>query len=237
MKSISASLALIAYCAWLPSAAAQPLAKPLADFDKMVSELRTGSVVGEPIRAGNTTVIPFAAVQFGLGSAGAAAAGAGGLGAKTIPLGVVVVEGDDVRVESLPYREEKPSATMHQLIQGIIDRKVSFMVNGINLGNTPGSASDLAPMIAALTGQTTVMVNGLNLGNLNTPRPAAPDKDTIANLEAAAARSPTAEAYCKLGDALRKANQKARALAAYQRAMQIRPDYADAVRAAADLNK
>ena len=41
-----------------------PLAKPLADFDKLVSQLKVGGVVGEPIRAGDTTVVPFAKIQF-----------------------------------------------------------------------------------------------------------------------------------------------------------------------------
>ena len=120
--------------------------------------------VGEPIRAGDTEVVPFAAVQFGLGSAGAMAGFVGGVGAKTVPLGVLIVEGDDVRVELLPRQEEKSSALMQQLIQGIIDRKVSFMVNGVNLGNAPGNVADLTPMITGMMGQTTVMVNGLNLG-------------------------------------------------------------------------
>ena len=35
-----------------------PLAQPLADFDKLVSQLKISSVVGEPIRAGDTAVIP-----------------------------------------------------------------------------------------------------------------------------------------------------------------------------------
>ena len=167
-RTISALFPLAASFAWVGGA--QSLAKPLADFDKMVSELKTGSVVGEPVRAGNTTVVPFAAVEFDLGSAVKAV---GTMGTKTVPLGVVIVEGDDVRVELLPAREEKSSATLHQLIQGILDKKVSFMVNGINLGNAPGSVSDLTPMVNSMMGQTTVMVNGLNLGNLTAPRPSA----------------------------------------------------------------
>lgn len=43
---------------------------------------------------------------------------------------------------------------------------VSFMVNGLNLGNATGSVADLTPMIQEMMGQTTVFVNGLNLGNL-----------------------------------------------------------------------
>ena len=233
MTTISKSLALAACAAcWALAGNAQPLAKPLADFDRMVSELRTSSAVGDPIRVGDTTVIPFAAVHFGLGSAGAMAGFAGGMGAKTVPLGVVIVEGDDVRVELLPQREEKQSAMMQQLIQAIIDRKVSFMVNGVNLGNAPGNVADLTSIMNGMMGQTTMMVNGLNLGNLRAPLQAPADADkAIADLEAAARRNPTAENYFKLGEAWRKSGRKDKAAAAYRRAIELRPGYAEAIKA------
>ena len=228
------ALVLLASLAW--SAHAQPLAKPLADFDEMVSELKSSGVVGEPIHSGNTTVIPFAAVQFGLGSLGAPIGGAGGMGAKTVPLGVVVIDGDDVRVESLPVQAEKSPATMQQLIQGIIDRKVTFMVNGLNIGNATGTAADFAPMLAAMMGTKNVLVNGLNLGNLAAPKGQAAGADkTIADLQAAVAKTPTAEGYFKLGEALRKANQNERAAAAYRQALKLRPNYAEASQALAKL--
>lgn len=168
-------LGFLAVCLglWTIALQAQPLAKPLADFDKMVAELKTSNVVGEPIRAGNTTVIPFASVQFSLGSAGSTVPAAGALAAKTVPLGVVIADGDDVRVDLLEPPTEKSQALIGQLIQAILDRKVSFMVNGLNVGNAPGNVTDLTPMINGMIGQTTVMVNGLNLGNLRAPQPPA----------------------------------------------------------------
>ena len=233
-KSIS-----VAVCVawWAASGIAQPLAKPLADFDKLVSELKASSVVGEPIRAGDTEVVPFAAVQFGLGSAGAMAGFVGGMGAKTVPLGVVIVEGDDVRVELLPRQEEKPSALMQQLIQGIIDRKVTFMTNGVNLGNAPGNVADLTPMITGMMGQTTVMVNGLNLGNLKTPGPAADVDKAMAEVEAGVRKNPTAENYFSLGEAWRKIGRKDKAAAAYRKAIELRPGYAEAINALAGLKE
>jgi uncharacterized spore protein YtfJ len=222
---------------WAASGIAQPLAKPLADFDKLVSQLKVSSVVGEPIRAGDTEVVPFAAVQFGLGSAGAMAGFVGGVGAKTVPLGVVIVEGDDVRVELLPRQEEKSSALMQQLIQGIIDRKVTFMVNGVNLGNAPGNVADLTPMITRMMGQTTVMVNGLNLGNLKTPGPAADVDKAMADMEAGVRKNPTAENYLSLGEAWRKIGRKDKAAAAYRKAIELRPGYAEAIRALAGLKE
>jgi len=230
--TIPKSIALAACAAWWTLAAnAQPLAKPLADFDRMVAELKTSTVVGEPIRAGDTAVIPFAAVHFGMGSAGVMTGFAGGMGAKTVPLGVLIVEGDDVRVELLPQREEKPSAMM-QLMQAIIDHKVTFMTNGVNLGNAPGNVADLTSIMNGMMGQTTVMVNGLNLGNLKAPvQPPADADKAIADLEAAARRNPTAENYFRLGEALRKSGRKDKAAAAYRKAIELRPGYAEAIKA------
>jgi len=149
-----------------------PLAGPLADFDKLVSQLKTSAVVGEPIRIGDTAVVPFARIQFGLGAGGAMMGVGGGMGGKTVPLGVLIVEGDDVRAELFPEHAEKPSV-LQQLVQAVLDRKLVIMTNGLNIGNAPGGLQDMAPLLSAMMGQTTVMVNGLNLGNLNAPPSAA----------------------------------------------------------------
>jgi len=237
MRTVPNFHPLAIYLVWLPLALAQPLAKPLADFDKMVSELKTSSVVREPVQMGNTTIVPFASVQFGLGSAGAVVGSAGGLGARTVPLGVVIVEGDDVRIEMLPHQEEKPPATMQQLMQGIIDKKLSFMVNGINLGSAPGSVADLVPMVNAMMGERALMVNAVNLGSLNAPRAQAAADKTIADLDAAANQHPSAETWYKLGEALRKAGRQDRAAEAYRNALRLSPNYPDAARALAEVKK
>src|ERR1035438_3574411 len=172
-----------------------PLAQPLADFDKLVSQLKISSVVGEPIRVGDTAVIPFAKVKFALGGGEAMMGFGGGMGGKTVPLGVLIVEGDDVRAELFPEQEEK--ATLPEgLMQAILDRKVVFMVNGLNVGNTSGTIQDLAPLLSAMTGQTTVMVNGLNLGNLAPPAAGRPGSggnvdSALADLEAGIAKKPS----------------------------------------------
>lgn len=145
-----------------------PLSKPLADFDKLVSQLKIGSVVGEPIRIGDTSVIPFAKIKFGLGGGGAMMAFGGGMGGKTVPLGILIVEGDDVRAELFPEPEEKPTI-LHELVRAILDRKVVIMGNGLNVGGSSGTIQDLAPLISAMMGQTTFMGNALNLGGLKAP--------------------------------------------------------------------
>lgn len=174
MKTIQTSALWVASLLVLgPLAMAQaPLAQPLADFDKLVADLKTGSVVGEPIRTGDTAVIPFGKIKFGLASGELMAGYGGSMGVNTVPLGVLIVEGDDVRAELFPEQEEKPSP-LQEFVKAILDRKIVMMVNGLNIGNTSGNVQDLGPLLSAMTGQTTFMVNGLNLGNLNPPKPAA----------------------------------------------------------------
>ncbi|MGP8243438.1 MAG: tetratricopeptide repeat protein [Bryobacteraceae bacterium] len=148
-----------------------PLEKPLADFDKLVSQLKPGNVVGDPIRAGNTVVVPFARIKFGLGGGGAMMGFGGGMGGQTVPLGILIVEGDDVRAELFPDQPEKPSV-LHELARAILERKVVIMGNGLNIGSTSGTAQDLAPIVSAMSaimGQTTVMGNALNFGHLAAP--------------------------------------------------------------------
>lgn len=92
-----------------------PLERPLANFDKLISGLKVGSVMGKPIQVGETTVIPFAKISFGLGGGGAMMAYGGGMGGKTIPMGILIVEGENVRVELFPEEEKKPSFLQEML--------------------------------------------------------------------------------------------------------------------------
>ena len=151
-----------------PALAQNPLAKPLAEFDKLAAQLRSGSVVGEPIRAGDTAVIPFAKIQFALGGGEMMAGLGGGMGGKAVPMGVLIIEGDEVRTELFPEPVEKPSL-LHEVLQSILDRKVVFMGNGVNIGHTTGTIQDLAPLVSAMMGQTTVMGQVFNVGSLNPP--------------------------------------------------------------------
>ncbi len=142
-----------------------PLARPLAEFDKLVAQLASSNVVGEPIRAGDATIIPFAAIRFGVGSAAVPVGVGGGMGGRVVPLGVLIVQGDEVRLEQVPDLA-KDDSFVHQLVQAVLDRKVVIMGNGLNIGNAPGNVSDLESLIAAQMGQTTIIGNALNLGSL-----------------------------------------------------------------------
>jgi len=92
-----------------------PLEQPLADFDKLISNLKVSALIGEPIQAGDTIIVPFAKVSFGLGGGGAMMAFGGGMGGKTIPLGILIIEGDNVRAELFPQEEKKPSFLVEML--------------------------------------------------------------------------------------------------------------------------
>ena len=170
MKSKYLSLLAALSLLGTPCRAQVPVDKPLAEYDKLVSQLKSSSLVGEPIHAGGTAIIPFASVNFGLISGDAKVASGGGLSSNNVPLGFLVVEGDDVRVELLREPEEKPSV-LRQLLQAILDRKVVFIGNGLNIGNADGNVQDLAPLISSLAkliaeGNITTIGNALNLGNV-----------------------------------------------------------------------
>jgi uncharacterized spore protein YtfJ len=188
------------------SAEAQaPLAGPLAELDKVAAQLRSAEVIGEPVRAGDVTVVPFAAVRFGLGSAAAAGSVGGGLSGRVVPLGVLVVRGDDVRLERIPEVAGAPSL-VHELLQAVRDRKVVFMGNGLNVGNAPGNVADLERLIAAQMGQTTVIGNALNLGSLATPsRPvSAQPAASVAEIEKVFKAGKHADALALVNDLLAK---------------------------------
>jgi uncharacterized spore protein YtfJ len=166
---LSAALLLLG----IPGRAQAPVEKPLSEYDKLVSQLKSSSLVGEPIRAGETAVIPFGSVNFGLVGGDAKIAVGGGMSSKNVPLGFLIVEGDDVRVELLPEAEDKPSI-VRQLLQAILDRKVVLIGNGLNIGNATGNVQDLAPLISSLAkiiaeGHITSLGNALNLGSVNPP--------------------------------------------------------------------
>jgi tetratricopeptide (TPR) repeat protein len=124
-----------------------PLAEALGDFDKLVSNLRVGAVVGDPVKAGETFVVPFAKISFGLGGGGAMMAFGGGMGGKTIPLGILIVEGDDVRVELFPEEEKKPSL-LQELLPVILKMLPQMMGEKSPFGAKPGEV----PKDASLDG-------------------------------------------------------------------------------------
>jgi uncharacterized spore protein YtfJ len=160
--------------------AQSPLQKPLADFDKLVSQLRVSTVVGEPIRVGETIVIPFVRVSFGMGAGGAMMGLGGGMGGKTVPLGVLIVEGDDVRAELFPEEEKAPS--FFDELRKFLPEKV-IIGNGINIAGSRGVFEEMMPVLPELMKGMEIIGNGVNVAGSNAPespgqgkRPAAGGK-------------------------------------------------------------
>jgi uncharacterized spore protein YtfJ len=80
-----------------------------ASYDKMMSVINVNSVIGKPIRSGNVIVVPFSKISIGFGAGGMMMGYGGGMGGKVVPLGILVIEGNDVRIEVFPLEEKRPS--------------------------------------------------------------------------------------------------------------------------------
>ena len=174
MKSRCACLSAALLLLGIPCRAQVLVQKFLGEYDKLVSQLKSSSLMGEPIRVGGTAIIPFASVNFGLVDGDAKIASGGGLSSTNVPLGFLVVEGDDVRAEFLSEPKDRPSI-VQQLLQAILDRKVVIIGNGLNIGSADGNVQDLAPLLSSLAkliaeGSVTTVGNALNLGSVKPPK-------------------------------------------------------------------
>ncbi len=92
-----------------------PVQESMVNFDKLIANLKVTTVIGEPIRSGKAVIIPFARVSFGMGAGGSMTGYGGGMGGKAIPAGILIIEGEDVRVELFPIEEKKPSFLQEML--------------------------------------------------------------------------------------------------------------------------
>ncbi len=81
----------------------------LANFDRMAEAIDVNAVIGEPIRVQDTIIVPFSKISYGLGAGGATMGFGGGMGGKAIPLGILIIQGEEVKVELFPLEEKKPS--------------------------------------------------------------------------------------------------------------------------------
>ena len=108
------------------------------DFNQTISSLFKGldqfltskSVVGEPIQAGDMTIIPLMDVNFGVGAGTTAPArggnsAAGGMGGKMSPSAVIVVQGDFVRI--LPVGETNKLQNVMDMIPGVVEKVQKFL--------------------------------------------------------------------------------------------------------------
>lgn len=98
-------------------------------FEKLENFLKTKTVVGEPIKVGETTLVPFIDITFGVGMGGGAGTdekgmggdgGGGGTGAKIAPTAVLVIQGD--KVELLPIKKSGGLEKLIDLVPGIVEK-------------------------------------------------------------------------------------------------------------------
>jgi len=281
-----------------------PLEQPLRNFDKLVSHLKSAAVVGSPITAEGTVVIPFAKIKFGLGGGGAMMAYGGGMGGKAIPQGVLIIEGENARVELFPEEDKKPSFLMEMLpvllqmlpdIMGpktpgapaktgeapaalpkdasletvkklmgdqkfaealeMADGLLAKEPNNADLhawkGHAMGSLAQGNPanmikygMGAMQEYETALKLDpqnaeghfGRGMVRLQAPSGFGGDLDgAIQDFEAAGAKKPYPEALFYQGEVYKKKGLPDKAKAAYEKALQLRPDFAEAKKALAEL--
>ena len=90
-----------------------------------------------------------------------------------------------------------------------------------------------------MTGQTTVMVNGLNLGNLAAPGSAGTDSWSRGRCHRGVGggyrQEAIARAYYRLGEALKAKGMNNKAAAAYKKALELQPNFPDALKALAAM--
>ena len=110
-------------------------------FEKLENFFKTKTVVGEPIQIGETTLVPFISVVFGMGSGGGSenldkgacgGGGGAGSGAKISPTAVLVIQGS--KVELLPIKKFGGLDKLLDLVPGIID-KIDCMKKGPSTGD------------------------------------------------------------------------------------------------------
>lgn len=98
-------------------------------FDKLEKFFQTKTVIGEPIKVGETTLIPFITVTFGMGLGGGVGTdekgaggdgGGGGSGARVAPTAVLVIQGE--KVELLPIKKSGGLDKLLDMVPGIMDK-------------------------------------------------------------------------------------------------------------------
>ncbi len=98
-------------------------------FDKLENFLKTKTVVGEPIKIGDVTLVPFINMSFGLGMGGGTGndekgmggeGGGGGTGARISPTAVLIINGD--KVELLPIKKSGGLDKLLDMVPGIVEK-------------------------------------------------------------------------------------------------------------------
>jgi tetratricopeptide (TPR) repeat protein len=207
-----------------------PLEQPLAEFDKLVSNLRVAAVVGEPVRVGETYVVPFAKIRFGMGGGGSMMAFGGGMGGKAIPQGLLIIEGEDVKVELFPEEEKKPSL-LQELLPIMLKMLPQFMGDKSPFASKPPAAEGKA------SGQPAEVPKDASLEKLKESFAAKNYEEALAMADALLAKDPdNADLHAWKGHAMGSLAQGnpadmmkygMGAMQEYETALRLDPDNAD----------
>lgn len=97
-------------------------------FARLEEFIKTKTVVGEPMKIGEITIVPFIDISFGLGTGGGSGTeqgsqgtgGGAGSGGKVSPTAVLVIKGDNV--ELLPIKKSASLERLMEIVPDIVDK-------------------------------------------------------------------------------------------------------------------
>ena len=121
------------------------MAHPISDLmgttmEKIRSMMDANTVVGQPIEAGGTTVIPISKISLGYASGGSDFAqknqkpdhdnsfgGGAGMGVTITPISFLVIQGETVRVVSVDQPASTAMDRVIDLVPGVVDKVGSIL--------------------------------------------------------------------------------------------------------------
>ncbi len=98
-------------------------------FEKLEKFLTSKTVIGEPIKIGEATLIPFITTSFGLGAGGGdgyepkgshGIGGGSGIGAKISPTAVLVIKGE--QIEMIPIKKNAGFEKLIEMVPDIVSK-------------------------------------------------------------------------------------------------------------------
>ena len=108
-----------------------PVSELMAETIQKIKEaVDANTVVGQPITAGEVTIIPVSRISLGFGTGGKAPknlgenpfGGGGGAGLKVIPVGFLVVSGTSVKMLPVDTATESPADRLMELIPDLLEQ-------------------------------------------------------------------------------------------------------------------
>ncbi len=98
-------------------------------FEKLEKFLTSKTVIGEPIKIGEATLIPFITTSFGLGAGGGdghdpkgagGIGGGSGIGARISPTAVLVIKGE--QIEMIPIKKNAGFEKLIEMVPDIVSK-------------------------------------------------------------------------------------------------------------------